>query len=167
RIGGRPAETFVTVVPPQMRASETWYQGTADAVFQNLNLIRDFGPDLVAVFGADHIYRMDLGQMLDFHISCRADVSIAARPIPLVQASSFGVIAASSDGRVTGFAEKPRSPEPMPNDPASAFGSLGNYVFNTDVLVDVLRDDASRSTEHDFGRSIVPSIVERHRVFAY
>lgn len=167
RIGGRLAETFVTVVPPQMRASETWYQGTADAVFQNLNLIRDFGPDLVAVFGADHIYRMDLGQMLDFHISCRADVSIAARPIPLAQASSFGVIAAAPDGRVTGFAEKPRSPEPMPNDPASAFGSLGNYVFNTDVLVDVLGDDASRSTEHDFGRSIVPSLVDRHRVFAY
>src|SRR6185436_19026131 len=121
RIGGRLPDTFVTVVPPQMRGGETWYQGTADAVFQNLNLIRDFGPDLVAVFGADHVYRMDLCQMLDFHVSSRAEVSIAARPIPLDQASSFGVIAAAADGRVTGFAEKPCSPEPMPNDPSSAF----------------------------------------------
>ncbi|HJQ83366.1 MAG TPA: glucose-1-phosphate adenylyltransferase [Candidatus Binatia bacterium] len=167
RIGGRLPETFVTVVPPQMRGGETWYQGTADAVFQNLNLIRDFGPDLIAVFGADHIYRMDLCHMLNFHLASRADVSVAARPVPLASASSFGIITAAGDGRITAFTEKPRSPESMPGDPRSALGSMGNYIFNSDVLVDALREDASRATEHDFGRTIVPALVQRGRVFAY
>src|SRR5262245_3564464 len=167
RIGGRLPETFVTVVPPQMRGGETWYQGTADAVFQNLNLIRDFGPELVAVFGADHIYRMDLGHMINFHLASRADVSVAARPVPLADASAFGIITSAPDGRITGFMEKPRSPEPMPGDPGAALGSMGNYVFATDVLVDALRDDATRPTEYDFGRTIVPELVKRGRVFAY
>src|ERR1700757_1141989 len=129
RIGGRLQETFVTVVPPQMRGGETWYQGTADAVFQNLNLIRDFGPDVVAVFGADHIYRMDLRHMIQFHLASRADVSVAAIPVPLADASAFGVIAAAPDGRIAAFAEKPHSPTPMPGDPRAALGSMGNYVF--------------------------------------
>src|SRR5438552_7773024 len=114
RIGGRLADTFVTVVPPQMRGGETWYQGTADAVFQNLNLIRDFGPDLVAVFGADHIYRMDLHQMIQFHATSRAHVSVAARPVPLARASAFGGITAAADGRIGAFAEKPALPAPNP-----------------------------------------------------
>jgi glucose-1-phosphate adenylyltransferase len=167
RIGGRLPDTFVTVVPPQMRGGETWYQGTADAVFQNLNLIGDFGPELVAVFGADHIYRMDLRHMIQFHLTSRADVSVAARPVPLGQAAAFGVISAAADGRITGFAEKPRAPEPMPGDPRSVLGSMGNYIFTSDVLVDALREDAGRSTDHDFGRTIVPDLVPRRRVFAY
>jgi glucose-1-phosphate adenylyltransferase len=167
RIGGRLPEMFVTVVPPQMRASETWYQGTADAVFQNLNLIRDFGPDLIAVFGADHVYRMDIRQMIDFHLSSSADVSVAALPVPLARASAFGIIAAGADGRITGFAEKPRSPEPMPGNPGAALGSMGNYVFNSEFLVDALRADAPQPTDHDFGRTIVPELVKRGRVFAY
>jgi len=167
RLGGRLPETFVTVVPPQMRSSETWYQGTADAVFQNLNLIQDFAPELVVVFGADHIYRMDLGQMIDYHVSSRCDVSVAARPVPLGTASAFGVIASAPDGRIVGFAEKPRSPEAMPGDPGAALASMGNYVFSTEVLVDTLCEDARRPTEHDFGRTIVPELVSRHRVFAY
>jgi glucose-1-phosphate adenylyltransferase len=167
RIGGRLPETFVTVVPPQMRGGETWYQGTADAVFQNLNLIRDFGPELVAVFGADHIYRMDLGHMINFHLTSRADVSVAARPVPIADASAYGIITSAPDGRITGFTEKPHLPEPMPGDPGAALGSMGNYVFATDVLVDVLRDDATRPTEHDFGQTIVPELVKRGRVFAY
>jgi len=167
RVGGRLPEHFVTVVPPQMRAGETWYRGTADAVFQNLNLIRDFGPELVAVFGADHIYRMDLCQMVQHHLSCRADVSVAARPVPLVQAGSLGIMVTAPDGRITGFAEKPCSPEPMPGDPTRALGSMGNYLFATEVLVDALREDARRATDHDFGRTIVPELVKRHRVFAY
>src|SRR5436309_63877 len=137
RIGGRLPETFVTVVPPQMRGGETWYRGTADAVFQNLNLIRDFGPELVAVFGADHVYRMDLRHMIQFHLASRADVSVAARPVPLAEASEFGIITTGADGRINAFAEKPRSPEPMPGDPTSALGSMGNHVFATEVLVDV------------------------------
>ena len=167
RIGGRLPETFITVVPPQMRGGDTWYQGTADAVFQNLNLIRDFGPELVAVFGADHIYRMDLCHMIQFHLASRADVSVAARPVPLAQASSFGIIGAAADGRITGFAEKPRAPQEMPGDPGSALGSLGNYIFTTDVLVDALREDAARQSDHDFGRTVVPDLVKCHRVFAY
>jgi glucose-1-phosphate adenylyltransferase len=167
RIGGRLPETFATVVPPQMRAGETWYRGTADAVFQNLNLIRDFGPDLVAVFGADHIYRMDLRQMVRFHLECNADVTVAARPVPLAQASAFGIIACGADGRMTGFAEKPRLPAPLPGEPNAALGSMGNYLFNADVLVDVLREDAPKATDHDFGRTIVPALLARHRVFAY
>ena len=167
RIGGRLAEMFVTVVPPQMRGGPTWYQGTADAVFQNLNLIRDFGPDLVAVFGADHVYRMDLCHMVNFHLASRADVSVAARPVPLAQASAFGIIASDPDGRIAGFAEKPRSAQPMPGDPAAALASMGNYIFTADVLVDALREDAARETAHDFGRTIVPDLVTRRRVFAY
>ena len=167
RIGGPLPETFVTVVPPQMRAGETWYRGTADAVFQNLNLIRDFGPDLVAVFGADHIYRMDLRQMVRFHLEGKADVTVAARPVPLAQASAFGIIACGADGRMTGFAEKPRVATPLPGEPNAALGSMGNYLFNTEVLVDVLREDAPKATDHDFGRTIVPALLGRHRVFAY
>jgi len=167
RIGGRLPETFVTVVPPQMRGGETWYRGTADAVFQNLNLIRDFGPELVAVFGADHVYRMDLRHMIQFHLASRADVSVAARPVPLAEASEFGVITTGADGRINAFAEKPRSPEPMPGDPTSALGSMGNYVFATEVLVDALREDAARQSDHDFGRTIIPELLRRHRLFAY
>jgi glucose-1-phosphate adenylyltransferase len=167
RIGGRLRETFITVVPPQMRSSETWYQGTADAVFQNLNLIQDFGPDLVAVFGADHVYRMDLGQMIQQHQDVRADVSVAARPVPLEHASGFGIITTAADWRITGFTEKPRVAVPMPGDPTSALASMGNYVFTTEVLVESLRADAARQTDHDFGRSIVPELVRSHRVHAY
>ena len=167
RIGGRLPETFVTVVPPQMRASETWYSGTADAVYQNLNLVADFGPDLVVVFGADHVYRMDIRQMIQHHLASRADATVAARPVPIAEASSFGIMATGPDGRVTGFTEKPSAPEPMPGDPGCALGSMGNYVFSSDVLVDVLREDARRATDHDFGRTIVPGLLARHRVFAY
>src|SRR6058998_3491001 len=161
RIGGRLPETFVTVVPPQMRGGESWYLGTADAVFQNLNLIRDFGPELVAVFGADHVYRMDLRHMIQFHLASRADVSVAARPVPLAEASAFGIVTTAADGRINAFAEKPRSAEPIPGDPGSALGSMGNYLFATEVLVDVLREDAARQSDHDFGRTIIPEQV-RH-----
>jgi glucose-1-phosphate adenylyltransferase len=167
RIAGRLADTFVTVVPPQMRSGETWYSGTADAVFQNLNLVRDFGPDLVAVFGADHVYRIDLGQMIEQHLASHADVSVAARPVPLADASSFGIITTARDGRIVGFTEKPRSPDPMPGDPHAALGSMGNYLFKTEVLVDMLREDAAQTSAHDFGRTIVPAMLGRHRVFAY
>ena len=167
RIGGRLPETFVTVVPPQMRGGESWYRGTADAVFQNLNLIRDFGPELVAVFGADHVYRMDLRHMIQFHLASRADVSVAARPVPLAEASDFGIMTTAADGRINAFAEKPRSAEPTPGEPSSALASMGNYVFATEVLVDVLREDAARQSDHDFGRTIIPEQVRHQRLFAY
>lgn len=167
RIGGGLSGTFITVVPPQMRWGETWYQGTADAVYQNLNVIRDFRPDLVAIFGADHIYRMDINQMVTFHLENRADVTVAALPVPIAAASSFGVIEADSEQRIVGWEEKPKNPKPMPGDPDRAYSSMGNYLFETNLLIRTLLEDSRRSTEHDFGRTIIPELFPRHRVFAY
>jgi len=144
-----------------------WYQGTADAVYQNLNLLLDFAPDLVAIFGADHIYRMDIGQMLAFHQAQRADVTVAALPVPVERASGFGVMVAEPDGRLVGFEEKPASPPPMPGDPSRALASMGNYLFTREALVDALLEDARRSTNHDFGRTILPELVPHARVYAY
>ena len=167
RIGGGLTGTFITVVPPQMRWGEGWYQGTADAVYQNLNLIQDFRPDIVAVFGADHIYRMDLNQMVAFHAERGAEATVAALPVPLAEASSFGVIEVDQKQRIIGFDEKPPNPKPMPNDPDHAYSSMGNYLFNTDLLVRTLLEDSRRSTEHDFGRTIIPELFPRQQVFAY
>jgi len=167
RIGGGLTDTFSTVVPPQQRWGDSWYQGTADAVYQNINLIRDFRPSYVAVFGADHIYRMDLNQMVAFHVENRADVTVAALPVPIAAASSFGVIEADSAQRIVGFEEKPKHPKPMPNDPAHAYSSMGNYIFDANLLTETLLEDSRRSTEHDFGRTIIPELFSRQRVFAY
>jgi len=157
---------FVAVVPPQMRMGPEWFQGTADAVFQNMNLIREHHPGLVVVFGADHIYRMDIRQMIDFHLSKDAYVTVAARPVPLDQASSFGVIMTDMDKRIVGFQEKPKIPTPMADDPNRAYVSMGNYVFNRDVLLDSLAK-AQRKNQHDFGAHVIPDLVETGKVFAY
>lgn len=167
RIGGRIQQQFITVVPPQMKARGGWYEGTGDAVYHNLNLIRDFAPDLIAVFGADHIYRMDINQMIRFHVEKGADVTVAALPVPLHAASGFGIVEADHNGRVTGFEEKPKQPKPMPQDPDHAYSSMGNYLFDTDLLVKVLEEDASKPGTHDFGRDIIPRLIKKHRVMAY
>jgi glucose-1-phosphate adenylyltransferase len=173
RIEGRLPQNFVSVVPPQMRSRDGWYEGNADAVYQNLNLIRDFAPDLVAVFGADHIYRMDISQMLQFHRDHGADVTVAALPVPLEAAKGFGIIEVSRDvapgqsHRIIGFEEKPTDPKPMPHDTAKAYSSMGNYLFNTQVLVEILERDAARPGSHDFGRDIVSQLITTHRVLAY
>lgn len=167
RIGGRIKQHFITVVPPQMKARGGWYEGTADAVYHNLNLIHDFAPDLVAVFGADHIYRMDISQMVQFHRTNRAEVTVAALPVPLHAATGFGIIEADHDGRATGFEEKPKHPKPMPQDSQQAYSSMGNYLFETDLLLRVLEEDASQPGSHDFGREIIPSLIKTHRVLAY
>lgn len=159
-------EEFVTVVPPQMRGGPEWFQGTADAVFQNLNLIEQHGPDLVAVFGADHVYRMDIGQMVDFHLASAADVTVAALPVPRESASAFGIIDAAKDGSIRHFREKPADPPPMPGDPKRSYASMGNYLFNTGTLIEALRE-ASRRGEKDFGRHVLPRLCETHRVHAY
>ncbi len=166
RLGGL-SDHFVITVPPQMRRGETWYQGTADAVYQNLNLLRDFRPDIVAVFGADHIYRMDIGQMLTFHLDREADVTVAALPVRIEEASAFGIIETGLSGRITGFEEKPTRPVQIPGDPTRAFSSMGNYLFNREVLVEALMEDAQRSTDHDFGQTIIPTLVPRLGVYAY
>jgi glucose-1-phosphate adenylyltransferase len=167
RLGGVVDDHFIIAVPPQMRWGESWYRGTADAVYQNLNLIRDVDPTLVAIFGADHIYRMDLQQMIAAHLARRADVSVAALPVPIEAASGFGIVSIDTDGRIIGWDEKPKEPRPMPGDPTRALSSMGNYIFTTDVLVDSLVEDARRSTDHDFGRTIIPELYPFARVFAY
>lgn len=167
RTTGIVSDYFVTVVPPQMRFGDAWYRGTADAVVQNLNLVDDFHPDVVAVFGADHIYRMDVTQMVDFHQQAGAEVTIAARPVPVAEASQFGVLAVDRSARVVQFEEKPARPTPVPGDPGRALVSMGNYLFSRPALVNALLDDARRSTDHDFGRSIIPELVPGGHVFAY
>jgi glucose-1-phosphate adenylyltransferase len=157
---------FVTVVPPQMRMGPEWFQGTADAVFQNINLIQQHNPQLVIVFGADHIYRMDVRQMIDFHLDNNAVVTVAARPVPIEQASAFGVIQADSEKRIIGFQEKPKKPIPMHNDPSRAYVSMGNYIFNKEVLLDALAK-AQKKKQHDFGSHVIPDLVDTRKVFAY
>lgn len=157
---------FVTVVPPQMQSDSAWFLGTADAVYQNLELLKAHRPDIVAVFGADHIYRMDIQQMVRFHILQKADVSIAALPIPIDAARSFGVIQATADGEVLGFQEKPVHPQPMQSDPSKAFVSMGNYLFDSHVLMEAL-EEAHRIGETDFGHHVLPRLLNSHRVFAY
>ena len=157
---------FVAVVPPQMRMGPEWFQGTADAVFQNVNLIRQHNPELVIIFGADHIYRMDIRQMMDFHLQKEAFVTVAARPVPIEQASSFGVIVCDDERRIVGFQEKPKKPTPMPSDPHRAYVSMGNYIFNKDVLLEALAR-AQRKKQHDFGAHVIPDLVETGKVFAY
>ncbi|HUT85847.1 MAG TPA: sugar phosphate nucleotidyltransferase, partial [Elusimicrobiales bacterium] len=158
---------FLTVVPPQMRLGEMWYRGTADAVRQNLNLIHDFKPDVVAVFGADHIYRMDVSQMIDFHNKSKADVTISSIPISVKKACAFGVLSVDSKNKVTGFAEKPEKPKPIPSDPKNAYVSMGNYIFTYDALVKILQEKYAEVPGLDFGRGILPSIYKRYNVFAY
>ena len=157
---------FVTVVPPQMRMGPEWFQGTADAVFQNISVMRELNPELVIVFGADHVYRMNVRQMIDFHLEKNALVTVAARPVPIEQASAFGVIVTDSEKRIIGFQEKPKNPTPMPDDPGRAYVSMGNYIFNKDVMIESLAK-AQRKKQHDFGAHVIPSLVESEKVFAY
>ncbi len=166
-LGGITKEHFITVVPPQMRLGEMWYRGTADAVKQNLNLINDYKPDLVAVFGADHIYRMDVRQMIDFHVANKADVTISAMTVPIKQASRFGTITVDAKNRVTGFEEKPKNPKPIPGNPNAIFASMGNYIFSYDALVKILHEESGEAAALDFGRTILPNIHKRYRLFAY
>ncbi|HTL61818.1 MAG TPA: glucose-1-phosphate adenylyltransferase [Nitrospira sp.] len=164
---GRLSHSFVSVVPPQMRARDGWYEGTADAVYQNLNLIADWKPDVIAVFGADHVYRMDIRQMLDEHLARDADATVAALPVPVESASGFGILEADEEGRMIGFEEKPSAPKDMPGRRGYALSSMGNYLFKTNALVPLLKRDASRPGTHDFGRNIVPELLEEHRVYVY
>lgn len=160
------SEQFVTVVPPQMMTEHTLFGGTADAVYQSLNLMDMHRPDLVAVFGADHIYRMDVRQMVRFHCENNADISVAALPVPLEQASNFGIIEADASQRIRDFQEKPEQPKPMPNDSQHAYASMGNYLFNADLLRTAL-EEAHKEGATDFGHHVLPRLSRSHRVYAY
>jgi len=159
---------FIIPVPAQMRMGESWYQGTADAIFQNLNLIDDFKPDLVAVFGADHIYRMDIQQMIAFHVDRKASVTVATLPVALEEANQFGVLDVDSGLRVFGFDEKPEHPLPMPGAPGKCLASMGNYLFDPQVLrAALIEDSQDRNSHHDFGQNLIPGLIDRVPDYAY
>ncbi|NLE00718.1 MAG: glucose-1-phosphate adenylyltransferase [Fibrobacter sp.] len=159
---------YVDPVPAQMRTGKKWYQGTADAIFQNINLIEDENPDYVVVFGADHIYKMDISLMMDFHRQTGAVATIAAIPRPIKDATSFGVIEVDPSGRMIGFEEKPKNPKPMPGNPSMALVSMGNYIFNRKFLVRELFHDASlAASSHDFGKDVIPKIFHDYPIYVY
>jgi glucose-1-phosphate adenylyltransferase len=160
---------YVTPVPAQQRLGPHWYTGSADAIYQSMNLINDEKPDIVIVFGADHVYRMDPKQMIDHHVTYGAGVTVAAIPVPRHEASSFGIVSVGKDGRtVDAFLEKPADPPAMPGNPEQSLASMGNYVFDTDVLVDALRKDAADdSSRHDMGGNILPMLVRNGSARAY
>jgi glucose-1-phosphate adenylyltransferase len=162
------SDHFITPVPAQMRLGTDWYQGTADACYQNLYLLERHNPKLVAVFGADHIYRMNIRQMIDHHQNHSADVTVAALPVKIAEASQFGIMEVDDEWRIVGFEEKPRKPKCIPGEPEYALASMGNYIFNADLLVRLLTaDNEDPSSSHDFGRDIIPHLFKRGTVYAY
>ncbi len=164
----RNLDQYVDLVPAQMRTGMTWYMGTADAIYQNMNLIRDVCPDIVAVFGGDHIYKMDVNQMVAYHVNKGAVATISAIPVPIQEASSFGILEVNDDGRMVGFEEKPSRPKSMPGRPDWALASMGNYLFDSIFLVqELLSDSKIGNSHHDFGRDILPSIYNRQPVYVY
>ncbi|MCG5054442.1 MAG: glucose-1-phosphate adenylyltransferase [Myxococcales bacterium] len=159
---------FVTVVPAQMRMGESWYRGTADSVFQNFHMVEDYKPDLLLVFGADHIYKMNVRQMVDFHRERDALATVACIPVPKEEASSFGIMQVDSQGRIVGFEEKPKeNPKTIPGDPTKCLASMGNYIFQPDILAEALLADARRESRHDFGHDVIPAFLETGRAYAY
>ncbi len=162
-------DNYVTPVPAQQRLGPHWQTGSADAIYQSLNLIYDDRPDIVAVFGADHVYRMDPMQMIDQHTAWGAGVTVAAIPVPRMEATDFGVVQTAPDGhRIEAFLEKPADPPGRPGQPDEAFASTGNYVFDTDVLVEALRKDAAADdSRHSMGGDIIPMLVRERAAHVY
>jgi len=167
RLGTILEKHFIIPVPAQMRMGETWYRGTADAIYQNAHLIRNHKPRIVAVFGADHIYKMNILDMVDYHRDKEADVTIAAIPFPKHESRSFGVIQVDESWRVQGFQEKPEEPATIPGKPDLILASMGNYLFNREVLLEVLESDAKGTSTHDFGKDILPSTFHDLKIYAY
>ncbi len=160
--------SYVAPVPAQMRRGPHWYSGSADAIFQNLNVMGDERPDHVIVFGADHIYRMDPQQMLDFHIEHGAEVTVAGIPVPIEEASAFGIIEADPSGVIAQFHEKPADPPSMPGDPSRAYASMGNYIFTAEALEEAVRSDAAQDdSKHDMGGDIIPALTARGGAYVY
>lgn len=167
---GMLSKHFITVVPPQMRRDSVreWYRGTADSIYQNMNLIFDFSPSLVAVFGADHIYRMNIKDMISFHKRCKADVTVSCIRLPQTQACSFGVVETDKDLRIRGFLEKPEVAPSIPGNKDFSYISMGNYIFSPKVLVEALNEEALCSgSAHDFGKDVIPKLIKKRKVYAY
>ena len=169
QFGGMLKSHFITNVPAQMRSeNESWYQGTADAIFQNVNLIEQSDPHLVAIFGGDHIYRMNIAGMIDFHLAREAEVSVAAIPVSRHQAIEFGVIESAADGRILAFHEKKADAPTMPGDSGRVYASMGNYIFSTSRLLELLAADAKDpKSRHDFGMDILPKLAGNGAMYAY
>lgn len=159
---------FIDVLPAQQRVEEMWYQGTADAVFQNLDILRATNPEYVLILAGDHVYKMDYGKLLAFHVQKQADMTVACIEVPIDEARAFGVMGVDDALRVVDFNEKPSQPNPMPGKPGHALASMGIYVFNTAFLFEqLMRDADDPGSSHDFGKDIIPHLIERHyRVFA-
>ena len=159
---------FVEIWPAQKRVAEDWYKGTADAVYQNLDIVRNIGAEYVLILAGDHIYKMDYGQMLACHVKNKADMTVACINVPIEDAKGFGVIGVDESDRVIDFKEKPKDPNPLPDNPNQAFASMGIYVFNAAFLYEQLIRDADDSkSEHDFGKNIIPQMINKYRVFAH
>jgi len=158
---------FIQPVPPQLQLVSRWYAGTADAVFQNLYLLEEDRPKNVLVVSGDHIYRMDYGPMIQFHIERNADVTLASTQASLEEATRMGVLEVDAAARITGWAEKPAHPKPLPDDPTRALVNMGVYVFKTEPLVRALIADAKQESKHDFGHNIIPAIARGGRAYAF
>jgi len=159
---------FVAPVPAQQRLGPRWYQGSADAIYQSMNLIRDEKPDYLVVFGADNIYRMDVSQMLQAHLDSGRGCTVAGIRVPRSSASEFGVIHAGADNKIEAFLEKPADPPGLPDDPHSSFASMGNYIFTTAAMIDALQADADREdSRHDMGGDIIPAFVDQGDATVY
>jgi glucose-1-phosphate adenylyltransferase len=159
---------FVDLLPAQQRVSENyWYKGTADAVFQNLDILRSSNPDYVLILAGDHVYKMDYAKLLAFHVDNKADMTVACLEVPLAEASGFGVMGVDANSRVVEFAEKPANPTSMPGKPDKALASMGIYVFNTKFLFEqLIRDADDAHSSHDFGHNMIPHMIEKYQVFA-
>ncbi|QIB67757.1 glucose-1-phosphate adenylyltransferase [Kineobactrum salinum] len=158
---------FVELLPAQQRTDGSWYEGTADAVYQNIDIILAHDPQFVLVLGGDHVYKMDYGSLLASHVETAADITVGCMEVPVAEASAFGIMNIDEDGRVRAFQEKPEQAATIPDNPELALASMGIYVFNADYLIDVLQRDAANShSGHDFGHDILPLAVREHRVFA-
>ena len=169
QFGGMLNNQFIIPVPAQMRSEgEEWYRGTADAVYQNANLIEQSEPDLVLLFGADHVYRMNVREMIEYHIAKKADVTISALPVDKKFAKEFGVLEIDRDNRITGFIEKKADAPTIPGSPDSVLASMGNYIFSRQCLLQMVYEDAQRpDSSHDFGKDILPRLIGSSAMYAY
>ncbi len=159
---------FVELLPAQQRVEEEWYKGTADAVFQNLDILRNMGPEYILILAGDHIYKMDYGQMLAAHVRNKADMTVACLNVPVEEAKAFGVMGVDEHDRIIQFKEKPANPDSIPGDPTQSLASMGIYVFNAAFLYEqLIRDADDPDSVHDFGQNIIPHLISKYRVFAH
>jgi glucose-1-phosphate adenylyltransferase len=166
---GAGDKEFVEILPASQRVGGEWYRGTADAVYQNLDIVRTQDPRLVLILSGDHIYKMDYGPFLAAHVASEADMTICCIEVPIEEAAGqFGVMTVDETGRIIGFDEKPEKPNPVPGKPGICLASMGNYLFNTQFLYEqVIKDADTPGTQHDFGKNIIPSIIKNHKIYAY